>query len=197
MARTRQDDAVDEFILDRWPEARDLADAFHKTNLKMRRRLKSVAEDLKRSLAAEGYETYLEEPWAELRSYRSDWGADPEQPMVYISVGAVYPVGYFKVEEASAYVCLYNDGFDDEQARRFADLLYEELGGRPAEWQDRTDDEYWECPLWAEIPNSDDRARVRLAQDPKELKAFMSEHLRKLTALADPIGRAVRRVASK
>ena len=194
MAKSTQDDAVHDLIFDRWGQARDLARAFRKTMLTMRGRLKRVGKQLEHSLRAESYESYIEKNWAEYKVYRKDWCVGDDEPLVVAAVGAVLPIGYFQVEAPSAYVCLYCEGFEDEDeagARRFADILYEELGGRPSGWEDRTNDDNWRTPLWAEIPESDDAARVALARNPRELKRFAMENLQKILAMSDPISQAV------
>ena len=191
--------STDDFILSRWVEVRDLSNAFHETTLKLRRRFKKAAQQLEAPLQSRGYALYTEIYWAELKAYRADWCVKDNEPLVVIAIGALYPVGYYRVEEQLAYLTLYLEGFEEdqpEQYRRFADLLYEELGGRPPGWQDRTADEDWTAPLWAALPGMDDEGRIALARNPSELKTFALQQFEKFFTIGDAITRAVRRFST-
>jgi len=159
-----------------------------------------VAEQLEGPFRSQGYEIKLEPDWAEFKAYRREWCEQDDEPLVTVAVGGVFPVGYFHVEEPSAYLALYLDGIPDdqpEQCRRFADLLYSQLGGRPAEWQDRTEDEYWFTPLWAAIPDTHDASRVALARNQQRLQKFVRDHYQKCFAIGDQLTAAVRQFSGK
>ena len=198
--KSTHDTPADEFIYDRWAQARDLSRAYRQTMNKMRRRFKRVGQQLETSLGTHGYDLHVESYWAEFKAYRHDWCVKGDDPLVVVAVGGLFPVGYFRVEEPAAYLSLYLEGFEDDQPaeyRRFADLLYKELGGRPTTWDDRTDDENWVAPLYAAIPNTDDAARISLARNPQHLKSFALEHFQKFIAIGDPITRAVKAFMNK
>jgi hypothetical protein len=200
MAKGTQDDTIHELILDRWGQARNLSRAFRKTMLTMRSRFKRVGAQLEHALQADGYQLYLEKEWAEYKAYREDWCIADDEPLVVAAVGALLPTGYFRVEAPSAYVCLYCEGIEDDYqagCRRFADILFAELGGRPADWEDRTSDDNWGAPLWTEIPNSEDAARIALARNPRELKRVASEGFQRIFPMSDAISRAVSRFRGK
>jgi hypothetical protein len=200
MAKGTQGTAADDFIFERWAQARDLSEAFHHTQKVMLRRLKRAGGELEAPLKALGYEIDVEQSWAEFKAYRPEWCVKDDEPLVVVAVGGVFPVGYFRVDEPAAYLALFLEGFEDnqpEQYRRFADLLYQELGGRPAEWQDRTAEDDWTSPLWAAVPDTDDGARVALARDQKQLKKFTLDQFQRFFGIGDAISRAVQEFASK
>lgn len=193
MAKNRPETPVDAFIFERWAQARDLAYAFKRTSQQMRRRLRAAAEYVERSSVGQGFHVRLEPRWAELELQREDWGLG-RKGRVVATLGAIFPVGYFRVGEPSAYLALQlRDMGDESEHRRFRDLLHAELGGLPSGWEDRTDNAEWKAPMWAPVPGTSDAERIELARYDGKLRAFAVEQLAGLTAFADPITRAARR----
>lgn len=189
----------DRDIIERLAHAREVASAYRRARGMMRRQLKRVADDLAAVAKASGYELYPETEWAEFKAYRPEWCLEGSKPIVECVVGGLFPIGYFSVEHPTAYVCLMLTGVNDkstEDNRQFADVLYRELGGKPPEFIDRTDDPEWTSPLYAEIPDTDDRTRSVLAQDPNRLRALATEHFQRLFQFGDAVSRAVQVSAS-
>jgi hypothetical protein len=196
MAKSFHHDAMDEFVLSRWPEVRDLAAAFRGTSIKMRRRLKRAVRQLDPTFQEKGFALYTELTWAEIKAYRPAWGTSQDEPLATLAIGAFYPVGYMQVKEPRAYAGIYLEEFDESRPDtmlRLRDDFYRELGGKPSDWEDRTEDANWNCMLWAPLEGVDENRKAALARDASELRRFAQAEFERLFAFADPLDRAIRR----
>jgi hypothetical protein len=195
MAKTSSYDAVDEFVLDRWAQSRDLAKAFKQTSKKMRRRFRKVGAGIEKEFSSRGYSLVTDDRWAEFRAHKPEWCLADGKPAVCISVGGLLPEGFFLVQEASGYACVYLRDLGEESSaddnRRFAQSLYAQLGGKPADWADRTDDDNWTAPLYTSIPHTADLERVALARDSKLLEKLTLDNFERLFAFEGAVTKAI------
>jgi hypothetical protein len=192
MAKAVNFDANERFLIERWASARELAQAFRRGKVKMAKQLRRVASELEPRFKAQGYDVYAEDDWAELKAYRPEWCDREGTELAVFVVGALYPVGYFKVEESSPFACVFLQGLDDDDQdgiQRFGSLLRKELGGQPDGWTDRSTDQC--SPLWVDLPDWDDTKRAMLALNPAELRQVALEQFPRMFEFGDAVGRAV------
>jgi hypothetical protein len=186
---------VDALLLGRWTDVVGIREAVKDLEGRLGDRLEATAERLRAWLTGRGYVLLeVEARFASVNVGKEKWMRNPEEPLICIAVGGLFPFGYRRVEEEHPYVWLYSDGLTEEEQRMFQGEVSRRLENRPGGWLNE------ECrqdtPAGRYVTSHDDRERARLAQSDESLESFIRTELEPMLLLGDDFDAALETVRS-
>ncbi len=189
---------VDRLILERWNDVRDLFEAYEQTQDRIGEMLEEVGKKLERWLEGQGYRCDLEKPDAAFNAWKPSWEHRRDGEMIWLSVGAVAPLGYRKVEASHPYLWVFTHGleslrFKDPDCVKFGRDLRASLGPEARKWEHRDVKDASE-PLGRYLTEVSEMDRVRLVQNPEDLLEFTQKQFQELFTLSASIDAALEKV---
>jgi hypothetical protein len=187
---------VDAVLLSRWPDAVAFRDAMAELEERLGARLEAAAESLRPWLDEQGYgflET--EAKYARINVARSSWLNKKKQPWVWLTLDALFPYGYRKVQEEHPFVWVDARNLEKEDRSIFQEHLTNRLRGKEGDWLN--EDCNRDHPAGRYIVSHGDRQRVALAQAPETLASFARDVLTPILALGDDVEAALRATLGK
>lgn len=159
-------------------------------------RLKSVAESLQPWLQEQGYSfVKVDAKYARIDAARASWLDKKQAPLVWVSLDALFPYGFRKVDEEHPLVWVFAYGLDREDRKAFQQHLANRLSGKAGDWiNEHCARDY---PAGHYIVTHGDRERLALAQDQEALEAFAKQSLTPILALGDDIEVALKETLGK
>lgn len=182
---------VDLLLLDRWADTTGIRDAIKELEERLANRLNAVAERLRPWLEAKGFVLLdVETKYAAVNVGKAGWVKNKEEVWVYITIAALFPFGYRRVEEEHPHVWIRSDGLSRSEQEAFQTEVSNRFKNRPGEWLNEECSRDW--PAGRYIKTHGDVERSRLAQSEDAMEAFMKAELEPLLALGDDVDAALR-----
>ena len=184
---------VDVMLLDRWADTVGIWQAISDLEERMAERLEAVAEGLRSWLEARGYLLLdVDRKYAAVNVGKHSWMTKKNEPLIYISLCALYPFDYRKVDEDHPYVWVQTDGLTREAQEAFKVELANRVDGKPGGWINKDCDRY--SPVGRYIHSYGDAERAQLAQSLEAMEAFIKAELEPMLALGPDIDAALQAV---
>jgi hypothetical protein len=184
---------LDELLLGRWHDAVGIRDALKELEERLQNRLEAVAERLRPWLDERGYVLFdVGTRNADLEVVKPTWLKTKNEPLIWISVFALFPYGFRKVEEEHPFIWLYSKGLPKNEVEPFRAELAHRLKNRPERWINDECDLY--CPAGMYITSHGDKERIDLARSEETLEDFVKTNLLPMLALGDDIDAALEAV---
>src|SRR5687767_361625 len=115
---------LDRFLLQQWPDATALRLALSELETRLSDHLELVAQRLAPWLEPKRF-VYLdvERRQATINVGKTSWMKNKEEARIYISVAALFPFGFRKVQEEHPYVWVYAYGLSKQEQSDFRDAI--------------------------------------------------------------------------
>ena len=164
---------LDRLLLARWGDAVGIWTAIEELERRLGGRLETVAEDLRPWFEANGYHLLeVNRKHASVEIAKQAWlKTKDDEPWIHVAVGALYPCGYWGVDEEHPYVWVYSSGMERDEQELFRTNLAARLKNRSVEWVN--EDCSRASPIGKYIESHGDAERVQLAQSTEALAAFI------------------------
>lgn len=189
---------VDRLILDRWDEVSNLIEAREELQDRIADVIDAAGEKVRRWLQPIGYEIEVDAKRAQYRVHRTTWVYKRKGPAVYFALEDFCPIGYRRVE--SPYPTLWlitrhleNFRVKEEDRRKFASDLRNELGPIAAHWDDDECDDA-ETPVGRYLTEYDSRKRCELISSSEALYAFAVKELTRGFELSDAVDALLQKI---
>ena len=184
---------LDRLLLSRWVDTVGIWDAIKELEDRLSDRLEGVVEELRPWLKTLGYDIFdVDRKYAGFYVTKPGWLNKKGDALIFISVGALYPVGFRKVAEEHPYFQVRCDLPRADQDRFLVDLSTR-LKKLPGGWINEDCDR--RSPAGRSVRSHGDAERLNLAQDDSAMAAFIRSELEPLLALGAEIDGALAAVS--
>lgn len=181
---------LDDLLLERWHDAIGIRDALKELEERLQNRLETVAERLRPWLDEKGYVLFdVGTKNADLDIVKPTWLKSKSEALIWISVFALFPYGYRKVEEEHPFIWIYSKGLPKNEWEPFRAELTHRLKNRPERWINDECDAY--CPAGMYITSHGDKERIDLVRSEEALEDFIKTNLSPMLALGEDIDAAL------
>lgn len=181
---------VDRLLLARWADANAMWEAILELEERLGNRLEAIADRLRPWLESRGYMLLdVQRRYANVNVGKRGWMKKREEPLIYISVAALYPFGYCRVDEEHPYVWLLAHGLSDDEQVAFQTYLTDRLKSHSEGWINEHCGQ--DSPAGRYVTSHGDSERIALAQSDEALEAFIRNELEPMLALGGEIDAAL------
>jgi hypothetical protein len=173
---------VDVLLLDRWADATALRDAIKELEDRLGDRFEATGDRLRAWVRSRGFEVIaIDKRTAWIAVAKPAWMTKANDELVSVSVGAVLPYGYRRVQDEHPYVWVGVGHLNEDEQQAFNNALAGRLKGLPDAWlNDECTEDF---PAGLMLSSVADPERVKLAQSEEDLEAFIKTALEKAMSI--------------